>query len=511
MFSFARDLTHHGGGESLPGAGRAWSRRDAALIGAVAAAACAYFALLGLLQHWNFYTFGWDLGVFDQVIWNTSHGRFFDYSFRPYSYLGDHFSPVLVLLAPLPWMGFGPSSLIVVQALAFGLAAVPLYAAVRRLAGPAPAWLLTGAYLLSLPVMRAVTFDFHPEAFVPLLAFTAFWGLTERSTPVFLAASLGLLTVKEDTFILVLGMAWLAWFGFGVRGPALALAGVAMLYTAVVSFIVMPDLHGHVTNPIIERYGYLGDTTPGVAWGALTHPDRVIEHLTRWPSLEAVAVLLAGFAFLPLLSPRLLPPLACLLLVPLLADHEQQSTLSLHYAVVPGTFVVIASALALSSGAAERAWERVSARIGAPSSSSSHARTIAAGCALALTLALFAWKSPAPPSFSAQDDRFAPGGHAEIAESLVKTVPPDIRISVQSTFLPHLVRRPEIYEFPRVLDARMVILDKHRPVPDYAEPGFDDCVAQLPALGFVEVRNEDGVSVWQRSAAAAAAPPGCNH
>lgn len=467
------------------------------LLGLASAAASAYFAALGLLLHWNFYSFGWDLGLVDQVLWNTAHGRFFEYSFRDMSYLGDHFSPALGLLSPLALLGLGPAPLLVVQGLAFGLAAVPLFHAVRRVAGSGPAWLLTGAYLLSLFVIRAVAYDFHMEAFVPPLAFTALWGLAARRPVVFAAASLALLPLKEDMFLLVLALCWLAWVSFGVRRPALVTAGAALCYTGIVILLLMPHYSNGGANPMGERYPYLGDDLFEMVWNALAHPGRVLDHIARWRALEAVLLLLAGVGFLPLLIPRLWPALVPLLLVPLLAVHPEQSVLELHYGVVPGVFVVAMATAALKSRVLPAIRDRLSA-LPAATSRLPDAALLAPGAAMALAIAIFAGKSTAPPSFAADADKFAPGEHASVARSFVDVVPPDARVSAQSNFLPHLTHRLDIYEFPRVADAEYVLLDNRRELPVYAETGFPECVHQLPGLGFQLLRSEDGITLWRR-------------
>src|SRR2546428_6248252 len=170
------------------------------LVGAATVVAAIYFSVCGLLIHASFHSYGWDLGLFDQVLWNTSHGRDFQYSFRDISYLGDHYQPVLWLLSPLPRLHLGPAPLLVAQGAAFGLAALPLYAATRRMAGETAAALLAGAYLLSIFIARAVAYDFHPEAFAPFLAFTALWGMASGRPAVLVLAALALLSLKEDAF-----------------------------------------------------------------------------------------------------------------------------------------------------------------------------------------------------------------------------------------------------------------------------------------------------------------------
>jgi uncharacterized membrane protein len=473
-------------------------------IGLVAAAVGVYYATFSLLLHFAYRSYGWDLGIFDQVVWNTAHGRFFEYSFRSMSYLGDHWSPVLVLLSPHAWLKAGPAPLLIVQGLALGAAAVPLFAGTRRLAGPRAAWLLSAVYLLGIPVVRAVTYDFHTEAFAPLLAFTAFWALTAERPIAFAVAALSLLLLKEDMLLLVLAMCWLAWTTFRFRRAALATAGIAVVHGAVVSLVLMPHFLGDNTNPLLERYGYLGDSAPEMAARALVHPGLLLDHLNRWSAAEAAFLLLAGVGFLPLLAPRLWPPLAALILTPMLAEYPQQNVLELHYGLVPAAFALVASAMALGSGALPRAWDVARRRIG---ESLSRVKPVEAAVLVAFgaALVLFALKAPLPPSVAMDVGRFHVDGHAAKARSFVSMIPDGAVVSAQATYVPHLSQRRSVFEFPRLEDATYVILDARRPVPSYDAPGFEECRRTLAAIGFVIVREEDGITLWRRDRASTGA------
>ena len=190
------------------------------ILASLAAALSIVFAAAGLLQHFSYHSHGWDLGFFDQILWNTASGRAFEHSFREISYLGDHWQPVLLLLTPLVWLNLGPAPLLVVQGLALGAAAIPLFAAAKRVAGTTPAWLIVGAYAFGLAQARTATYDFHPECFVPILAFACLWALVEKHRLFFVTAALGLLLLKEDAFLLAVAMCWVAWFAFGLRREA---------------------------------------------------------------------------------------------------------------------------------------------------------------------------------------------------------------------------------------------------------------------------------------------------
>src|SRR5467141_3528827 len=101
--------------------------------------AAAYFLLystLSVLRHASYHSFGFDLGLFDQVFWNTTQGRPFESTMSqalpvPHSLLGDHFSPIFLLLMPFYFAFPHPETLLVLQTLALALGAWPVYLLAR--------------------------------------------------------------------------------------------------------------------------------------------------------------------------------------------------------------------------------------------------------------------------------------------------------------------------------------------------------------------------------------------
>ncbi|MGF1426538.1 DUF2079 domain-containing protein [Kitasatospora sp. LaBMicrA B282] len=161
---------------------------------------------------------GFDLGIFDQGVRGYAHFglplstvKSVHHEFPPgFSILGDHFSPILALLAPLYWVWNDPRALLLGQALLFA-AGVPL---IRRITAHAfaaaeqrprqRAMDLAGlAYALGWPLLVASRVGFHEVAFaVPLTLLMLERGLARRYGTVALAA-LGLCCTKEDLGLMV--------------------------------------------------------------------------------------------------------------------------------------------------------------------------------------------------------------------------------------------------------------------------------------------------------------------
>ena len=104
------------------------------LWGAVGAFAAGMSAL-AVLQQRAFETGRFDVGNLTQAVWSTAHGRFLemtDLHGEQISRLGAHFDPAVVLLVPLWWVWPNPSVLLVVQATAVALGAVPVFLLARK-------------------------------------------------------------------------------------------------------------------------------------------------------------------------------------------------------------------------------------------------------------------------------------------------------------------------------------------------------------------------------------------
>lgn len=161
---------------------------------------------------------GFDLGIFDQGVRGYAHFglpvstlKSYHHEFPPgFSLLGDHFSPVLALLAPLYWIWDDPRSLIIGQSLLFA-AGVPLirritahaFAAAEPRTARRAADLAGLVYALGWPLLVAARVGFHEVAFaVPLILLMLERGLARRYGTVVLAALL-LCGTKEDLGLLV--------------------------------------------------------------------------------------------------------------------------------------------------------------------------------------------------------------------------------------------------------------------------------------------------------------------
>lgn len=212
----------------------------------------AAFATLSVCRYRRMATMSWDLGIFEQAIRAYAHFQapIADLKGPGANILGDHFSPITALLAPLYRIFPSPVTLLVAQAALFALSAVPVARTATRLLGRGRGLAIGTAYGLAWGLQRAVDFDFHEICFaVPLIAFSLEAVIRRRWYAAMLWAA-PLVFVKEDMGATVAAIgAVVAICALRERVPgiaplAVALMGFGVLGSALALGVVIPGFNG---------------------------------------------------------------------------------------------------------------------------------------------------------------------------------------------------------------------------------------------------------------------------
>src|SRR4030088_1471892 len=173
----------------------------------VAVLASTYFVLysiLSVLRHVTYHSFGPDLGIFAQVFWNTTQGRFLESTMslaqaQPHSYLADHFSPVYLLLLPFYALIPRPETLLVIPPRFRAVGAGLLHLLARLNLGAAVQLLVCVlAYFLFLPIAFINLFDFHELALAVLPLGFAIYFLEKGRSLWFLLSLASTFLIKEE-------------------------------------------------------------------------------------------------------------------------------------------------------------------------------------------------------------------------------------------------------------------------------------------------------------------------
>ncbi|MFE4514970.1 DUF2079 domain-containing protein [Kitasatospora sp. NPDC056783] len=223
------------------------ARRPAVLAWGLAAAFAALYACVAVNRYRRGLSKAYDLGIFEQAVRAYAHGQapIVPLKGPGYHLLGDHFHPLIALLAPAYRAFPSALTLVLAQALLMASAVVPLTRWAHEAAGPKAALVVGCATGASWGIVRAAADDFHEIAFaVPLLAFAA-TALGRRRPLAAALWSLPLVLVKEDLGLTVAAVGVLiAWQARRERRrsplPGLALAAFGLTATVLTVLVVLP-------------------------------------------------------------------------------------------------------------------------------------------------------------------------------------------------------------------------------------------------------------------------------
>lgn len=292
------------------------------------------YAALSVRRHERMLSTGFDLGIFEQAIRSYAHGQLPRAEIKgpDFPVLGDHFSPVLAVLAPLYRLFPSPVTLLVAQAALLAVAVVPLASWAQRVLGRRAAVVVGLGYGLSWGIAQTVEFDFHEIAFaVPLMAFSVV-ALAEGRHAAAVLWALPLMLVKEDLGLTVAVVGGLvAWSGQRVLGLATAAAGVAA--TAVEMLVVLPHFN---PDHHFQYFDNLGARDPSVPQGhgiASLAERLTVGMLSPQPKATLLVMLLVPTALVALRSPLLLLALPTLGWR-LVSDNPQYWGTEYHYSAV---------------------------------------------------------------------------------------------------------------------------------------------------------------------------------
>ena len=271
-----------------------------------------------VLRYDTFKATAFDLGNMDQVLWNTIHGRLFQFTnqaidwYGPPTRLAFHFEPIILPLSLLYVFHADPRILLVFQTLALASGALPVFLLTRRYLREWPilAALMAMAYLLSPALLGVNIFDFHPVALATPLLLYAVLALTYKRYVWFLIACVLAAACKEDVplTIAVFGILVIWKYKLPRLGITLMIGGV--LWSFLAFKVIMPHFYpGVQANNFWYRYEALGSSPGAAIANILVHPWILFTTFFTLDRLYYMAGLVRSVGFLPLLAPEWLLPI----------------------------------------------------------------------------------------------------------------------------------------------------------------------------------------------------------
>ena len=271
------------------------------------AAAVVVYSFFAYHQYTQLQVGACDLGIFYQAAEGWAFHGFPTDPIKGFPQIGDHFSPIYLLLAPALWMYNSPLTLVFAQVLLLCSSAVPVYLVVRRAWNRWIAAAVITAYLAGMGMQGSIAFPVHEVMFgAPLIAWALERALAKKWTAASLIIAAGVF-VKEDMGAMVVMFAVWALINRKWRHAlALAVWGAGMFVLTI--DVIIPHYNPNGFTYAADYAGSLHASNLGqLIDSLLTHP-RVGLHLlfnTHTKQQDWVD-LLTPVAFMCLASPIVL-------------------------------------------------------------------------------------------------------------------------------------------------------------------------------------------------------------
>ncbi len=308
----------------------------------------AFYSGLVLMRHYAFESHGHDLAIFDQGLWHYSRLEPPYSSLKGYSLLGDHFTPVLGLLAPFYWLWNAPETLLILQVVVILSGVWPVYWLSRTLIQSSFLQLFPPLfYSLFFGVQATLDFDFHTDGLAAAFFMWAIWACQTRRTGFYLLMLLLVVLCKETMPVYLSFWAAYNWLIGRQRRLhlGLGLAGVGLFLVEL--NLVLPWLAGRPYY--YTDYGELGQGLGQAVLNSLLHPERLFKALFgNQTKLQSWLVFFVASGGALLLRPGLLLMAVPNVLERFLNPQPDRWTLYFQYSVILTPFFTYAAIEALA-------------------------------------------------------------------------------------------------------------------------------------------------------------------
>lgn len=305
-----------------------------------------YLIIFSIICFWKYFNFGYnglDLAIYNQVFYNSAHGRLFQFSIHPQSYLGDHLELFILFLLPIYFFFQSPLMLLFLQTLFLALTIWPIFLICRKFFKEKIAFSIALIWFFNPFVQNINLFEFHLLPFALFFIFFAFYFYQEKKFVPFIIFLLLSLLVREDVALITLMFGFLAliekrekkW----ILWPIILSIIWFILALKIIAFFTPTGQY-----KFLYYYNWLGNSLGEVAKNLFLRPLLVLQHLFIWPNFFFLLGLLLPFCYLVLLQPIYLL-LAVPVFIQMLLGSGNSATiiLDIHYTVLflPALFLAL--------------------------------------------------------------------------------------------------------------------------------------------------------------------------
>ena len=287
-----------------------------------------FFLICLCLQGWRSWVLlaSYDQGIFQQVLWNSLHGQWFESTLSSqlstnvihagelpsvdYERLGQHFTPTLLLAAPLLGL-IGGAALPLLQVALITAAGLVLHRLAGHLLPQRTANWISYGYFAGNALIGPTLGNYTDLCQLPLAVFSLMLGLIERRRWLVVMSAFWIPLIREDTGVVLAAIGLWIFVRHRQRWPlALALSIGGITWVVICTNLLMPLFSDdNAKRFMVENFGqYIGDerssSSLGVLEQALRQPLLLLRELVTPPGQTLLYLLGHGLPFLliPLIS-----------------------------------------------------------------------------------------------------------------------------------------------------------------------------------------------------------------
>jgi len=422
------------------------------------------YSIISLVNHYLFRTYAWDLGIYNQAMYDYAHFRINNNSvLQPGcgNLLSDHFELLLIIVSPLYYL-FGSYTLLIVQISAILLGGQGIYKYIGLISDSRKLALAAMIqFFLFYGIYSALTFDYHNNVvgamFVPWIFYFIHKNKWEQAIILFILFLISKENMALWGFFIFSGMMIMYRKDRKKLIFSAILCIASLAYFLIVVKLVIPSLGKPGNEYLHFRYAALGNNMTEALTTIITKPLYTfkllfVNHLGisdgDYIKTELhMAILLSGGILL------FFRPYYLIMLLPiygqkLFCDHITYWGLGSHYSIEFIPIITIGAFNVINNIQKQRIRRNI----------------IYLLILFTAYVTLRTFRDDTYTYFTRENQRFYLKQHykrdfnIKKAYTMLKLIPENTAVCAQDEFVSHFAFREKIYNFPYVEDAEYIFL-----------------------------------------------------
>ncbi len=405
------------------------------------------YSFVAVIKHNHFQT-GLDFGIYVQTFWSYINLKLPRVTFYPtYGDLvwADHFTPSLILMAPIYYLWSDPKILLILQSVLFVFGGYPIYLlAKERLKSFYLSFALVFGYLVFLGTQFALTFDFHTATYTAIFLPWLFYFLFKGNWKLLFFLTVLVMGTKEDAPLLLAAIAFYLMISKKNTKLGFFLLILNLSYFFLVTKVIMPKLS------VFSAKVFDTPELPKNLWQwAVVLFDSPLKTRTMFLTL-------ASFLFLPLLSGWFfIVAIAHFLINFISSQFSGRWDIFLHYRVHLSSILSFGTILGIEK---LKSLKFVKIR--------KNILFLTIPSFIIVVSLIMDWYLHLPLNTLFKKQFYAYETWMSDNEEVIKRIPKEAYLLTQNNLAPHVANREHLYYYPKNLDkADFIFLDLHKNQP----------------------------------------------